>query len=570
MIKFKEKLYVIGGLVNGAMLASIPIGMVQTHAQGQQAEEAAEEQARLQRKMNAQLKRIADSEDQNKGQEAAAVLQGQQAFSELSQDVGEDLSNGVKKAGNTVGGAVGGLTGAATGAVGGALAGKAAVAASNKFLGTTLSKGGRYGALAGTVMGGILGTQSGSSLFSERKGRVGSVLYSDINLTKSDIDSLARNSEKLQSIRKPGLPSQSVLASDLEQVTQRSFAAPGEIMKAGKGLWNVAMQHKGTLAKNIGVGAAMGLTGYGINKLANSDEEKGNSAKSTLTKIGLGTLGAVATGMALKKGVNYKLLGKGLGPNTTSGKVVKGVGSALTEGAGFGALIGGLPVAMKAMQENKMKEDTGGDNGDSTGKNGSSIGKKILTGTAIAAGTALGGYKLAKMGMLTKPLQKKAMGLSESIAKRTEPMKENILRKLGSEESVQARQDYLKSLEAKKNQASSVMTDPKTGKPVKTWMGEATNWNGATDGVVNQVTGILGGSGKAKTEGLIKDLKAQDSQYLQKTADWLKGHKKTAMAAAAIPGYAVTMGAWGLGEDMVKKPLKKLDPDAYKNEEEEE
>jgi hypothetical protein len=114
MIKFKKKTYSLG-LVNGLMLASMPVSMVQAHNQGVQAEEAAEEQARLQKKMNAQLKRIADSEDQNKGQEAAAVLQGQgqQAFSELSQDVGEDLSNGVKKAGNTVGGAVGGLTGAA-------------------------------------------------------------------------------------------------------------------------------------------------------------------------------------------------------------------------------------------------------------------------------------------------------------------------------------------------------------------------------------------------------------------------------------------------------------------------
>lgn len=557
MIKFKEKIYVlpaaVAGLANGAMIASLPIGMVQSHIQGKQAEEAAEEQARLQKKMNAQLKRIADSEDQNKGQEAAAVLQGQQAFSDLSQDVGEDLSNGVKKAGNTIGGAVGGVTGAAGGAIGGALAGKAAVAASNKFLGTTLSKGGRYGALAGTIMGGVLGAQSGSSLFSERRGRVGSVLYSEVNISKSDIDTLSRNAERLQSIRKPGIPSQSVLATDLDQITQRSFAAAGELTKIGKGLWNVAKQHKGTVAEGLASGLAMGGAGYAANKIVNKDQDEGKSAKSTLTKIGLGTLGVLGTSMALKKGVNYKMIAKN---NKTLGNVIKRGASAAQVGAGFGGLMAAVPLMTKMSQESQMKADTAGDQE----KKGSGLGKKLLLGGALAAGAAIGGGKLIQKFGPNTGLAKGITKFEKNIAGKVESGKESILRKIGNEDAVKARQEYKQSL-----------LDKKSATAENSWK-NAEDWNKRTDGVVSGVTGFLG-SGREKTQRLVEQIgeqgKTLGSDKLTKAADWLGNHKKTAMLAAVPAGYAATFGSWQLGEDLVKKPLKKLDPDAYRNEEEE-
>ena len=557
MIKFKEKIYVlpaaVTGLANGAMIASLPIGMIQAHNQGKQAEEAAEEQARLQKKMNAQLKRIADSEDQNKGQEAAAVLQGQQTFSDLSQDVGEDLSNGVKKAGNTVGGAVGGLTGAATGAVGGALAGKAAVAASNKFLGTTLAKGGRYGALAGTVMGGILGAQSGSSLFSERRGRTGSVLYSDINITRSDIDTLSRNAERLQSIKKPGIPSQSVLATDLDQITQRSFAAAGELTKIGKGLWNVAKQHKGTVAEGLASGLAMGGAGYAANKIINKDQDEGKSAKSTLAKIGIGTLGVLGTSMALKKGVNYKMIAKN---NKTLGNVIKRGASAAQVGAGFGGLMTAVPLMTKMSQESQMKADTAGDQE----KKGSGLGKKLLIGGALAAGAAVGGGKLIQKFGPNTGLAKGITKFEKNIAGKVESGKESILRKIGNEDAVKARQEYKQSL-----------LDKKSATAENSWK-NAEDWNKRTDGVVSGATQLMG-SGREKTQRLVEQIKEQGdalgSKNLTNAAKWLEGHKKTAMLAAVPAGYAATFGSWQLGEDLVKKPLKKLDPGAYRNEEEE-
>ncbi len=549
MITFKEKTYALG-LVNGLMLASMPVSMVQAHNQGKQAEEAAEEQARLQKKMNAQLKRIADSEDPNKGQEAAAVLQGQQAFSDLSQDVGEDLSNGVKKAGNTVGGAVGGVTGAAGGAIGGALAGKAAVAASNKFLGTTLSKGGRYGALAGTIMGGILGAQGGSSLFSER--RVGSVLYSEVNISKSDIDTLSRNAERLQSIRKPGIPSQSVLATDLDQITQRSFAAAGELTKIGKGLWNVAKQHKGTVAEGLASGLAMGGAGYAANKIINKDQDEGKSAKSTLAKIGIGTLGVLGTSMALKKGVNYKMIAKN---NKTLGNVIKRGASAAQIGAGFGGLMTAVPLMTKMSQESQMKADTGDQE-----KKGSGLGKKLLIGGALTAGAVLGGGKLIQKFGPNTGIAKGITKFEKNIAGKIESGKESILRKIGNEDAVKARQEYKQSLLNKKGATAE-----------NSWK-NSDDWNKRTDGVVSGITNFIG-SGREKTQRLVEQIgeqgKALGSENLTKAADWLKNHKKTAMLAAAPAGYAATFGTWQLGEDLVKKPLKKLDPGAYRNEEEE-
>lgn len=70
------------------------------------------------------------------------------------------------------------------------------------------------------------------------------------------------------------------------------------------------------------------------------------------------------------------------------------------------------------------------------------------------------------------------------------------------------------------------------------------------------------GSGREKTQRLVEQIKEQGdalgSKNLTNAAKWLEGHKKTAMLAAVPAGYAATFGSWQLGEDLVKKPLKKL------------
>jgi hypothetical protein len=43
----------------------------------------------------------------------------------------------------------------------------------------------------------------------------------------------------------------------------------------------------------------------------------------------------------------------------------------------------------------------------------------------------------------------------------------------------------------------------------------------------------------------------------------MKTHKKTALLGAAVPGYMATMGSWQKGEDLTNKALKKIDPKAF-------
>ncbi len=500
MIVFKEKQYVLpalGTIANTAMIGGTGIGILQSHNQGVEAERQAEESQRLQKRMNKELERIADSGDPQKGQQAAAVLQGQTAFS-VAEDVGEDAGNGIKKAGNIVGGTagsiLGGVGGAATGAGGMALANKMA---GKKMMGA--GKAGLIGAGVGLIGGSVMGGASGSSIFS-----------------------------------------------------QKSYAAASELVKAGKGLWNVTKMHKGTIAEGLGAGVIMGGTGYLADKAIQKDKENGTD--SALKKIGLGAAGAVLGGMALKKGANYKLLGDKAFRNR---KAIGRAASALQIGAGFGGAMTAMPLAMQKSQESQMKSETGGQK-----DQGSGLGKKVLLGAGLTAGLALGGYKAAKAGWLTKGLKGKA----EALGNKLEGAKESILAKSWKgQEAVEARRAIKSEANATKNPKYTNPTffekDAVTGK---------TNYgklNKPGETILDKTTAFMGG-GTQKTQKLADQLKSQDSQYLQKAGDFMKNHKKTALAAAAVPGYAAMMGTWDAGERATKKVLKSVDPNAYKNEDE--
>jgi hypothetical protein len=296
----------------------------------------------------------------------------------------------------------------------------------------------------------------------------------------------------------------------------------------------------------------MGGAGYAANKIINKDQDEGKSAKSTLAKIGIGTLGVLGTSMALKKGVNYKMIAKN---NKTLGNVIKRGASAAQIGAGFGGLMTAVPLMTKMSQESQMKADTGDQE-----KKGSGLGKKLLIGGALTAGAVLGGGKLIQKFGPNTGIAKGITKFEKNIAGKVESGKESILRKIGNEDAVKARQEYKQSLLNKKGATAE-----------NSWK-NSDDWNKRTDGVVSGITNFIG-SGREKTQRLVEQIgeqgKALGSENLTKAADWLKNHKKTAMLAAAPAGYAATFGTWQLGEDLVKKPLKKLDPGAYRNEEEE-
>jgi hypothetical protein len=528
MIKFKEKLYFWPAAL---MVGTTGVSMAQSSAQASDAERQAEESQRLQKKMNKELARIADSGDPAKGQQAAAVLQGQ-AFSDVANDVGEDLSNGVKKAGNAIGGAAGTVTGGAVGSVLGAGASMAGAGLYNKYAvgdaaknatkgatttatkalipatttatttaakgATTAAKGataginkigigkaGKYGAIAGLIGGSILGGQSGSSLFS-----------------------------------------------------QKSFAAGSELIKAGKGLWKVAGQHKGTIAEGLAAGAVMGGAGYAANKMIQSDEKNGTN--NSLGKIATLGAGAVLGGMALKKGANWGAFGK------NGARYAKRAGSALQIGGGFGAGMAAIPAITKSQQQQAMAEDTGGGQ---KKKSGMGTTTKVLLGAGLALGAAKGGHMLAKSGKLgfTGGQRDAAKKVAENISDKISTFKDTALRKAGMDKLAEGRLKY--------NEAQKMAkTNPKYENPE--FMKSPGEY------LLDKTTAFLG-SGTQKTQRLADQLKATDSKILQDTGKFMNKYKKTALVGAAVPGYMATMGTWQKGEDLTNKALKKIDPKAF-------
>jgi hypothetical protein len=433
--------------------------------------------------MNKELARIADSGDPAKGQQAAAVLQGQ-AFSDVANDVGEDLSNGVKKAGNAIGGAAGTVTGGAVGSVLGAGASMAGAKLTNKFAGTKvgMGKAGLVGMAAGALGGSILGGQKGSSLFS-----------------------------------------------------QKSFAGTTELVKAGKGLLKVAGQHKGTIAEGLAAGAIMGSTGYAANKAIQSDEKNGTN--NSLGKIAALGTGAILGGMALKKGANWGAFGK-------NANIAKRAGSALQIGGGFGAGMAAVPAITKSQQQQAMIEETGGGK-----KSGMGTATKVLLGAGLALGAAKGGHMLAKSGRLGFNESQKlaAKKGAENISKEINSFKDAAIRKVGGENLANNR---LKYNEAQK----TAKTDPKYKNPKFK--------ESPAETALDKVTSFMGG-GTQKTQKLADQLKATDSSILQKTGNFMKNHKKTALLGASVPGYMATMGSWTKGEKLTTDALKKIDPKAF-------
>ena len=524
MIVFKEKLYfapiaAMGGWGNvGLMGGTTALSMGQAHFQGKDAEKQAEESQRLQKKMNKELARIADSGDPAKGQQAAAILQGQ-TFSDVADDVGEDLGNGIKKAGNAIGGAAGTVTGAAVGSVLGAGVGMAGAGLYNKYAvgdaaknatkgattatanaakGATTTaakgaatsinrvgiwKGAKYGTIAGLIGGSILGGQSGSSLFS-----------------------------------------------------QKSFAAGSELANLGKGLWKVAGQHKGTIAENLAAGVVMGGTGYAANKMIKSDEENGTN--NSLGKIAALGTGLVLGGMALKKGANWGAFGK------DGARYARRAGDALKTGGGFGAVLAGIPAITKSQQQQNMVDDTG--NGEQKKKSGMGTATKVLLGTGLALGAAKGGHMAAKAGWFGKPGRR----LANDISKKIETTKDSIVRNIGGDNIAKNRQIY--------NETQKTLKEtPKYKNPeFKDSPGEY---------ILDKVTAGLAGGGTQRTQKLADQLKATDSSTLQKVGDFMKDpkHRKAALLVAAVPGYVATMDMWQKGEDATSGILKKFDPKAF-------
>jgi hypothetical protein len=494
MIKFKEKRYAaflapiisaLGGtgaaVTTGAMVGTTGLSMAQAHKQGKEAEKQAEESQRLQKQMNKQLARIADSEDPNKAQQAAAVLQGQ-AFSDVASDVGEDLGNGMKKAGNAIGGAAGAVTGGAVGSVLGAGAGMTGAKLANKFAGTKIGMGkaGLIGMAAGTLGGSILGGQKGSSLFS-----------------------------------------------------QKSFAAGTELIKAGKGLLKVAGQHKGTVAEGLAAGAVMGGAGYAANKAIKSDEKNGTS--SGLKKIAIGAGGALLGATALKKGANWGAFGK-------YGSAVKRAASATQTGVTFGAGMAAAPEMLKRSQAKQMQEDTGG--GQEKSGMGTATKVLLGAGLALGAakgGHMLA--KSGKLGF--KESQRlAAKRAAEGISNKIETLKDAAVRKLpGGESLAQGRLKYNEAQKTTKVAGPKYKNPKFKEAPLETTLDKVTGFFGGGTQKTQKLADQLKATDSKTLQGVGDFMKnhkktallgAAVPGYMATMGSWTKGEELTTGALKKI------------------------------------
>ena len=82
---------------------------------------------------------------------------------------------------------------------------------------------------------------------------------------------------------------------------------------------------------------------------------------------------------------------------------------------------------------------------------------------------------------------------------------------------------------------------------------------------------VLGSFGVTNTKAVQDTAKnlstSARSKTMQKFGQWAQNHKTAANMVALVPGTALGMGAFGLAEKAVKKPMKAVDPDAYKYQE---
>jgi hypothetical protein len=171
-------------------------------------------------------------------------------------------------------------------------------------------------------------------------------------------------------------------------------------------------------------------------------------------------------------------------------------------------------------------------------------------GAGLALGAAKGGHMLAKSGKLgftgaQKAATKKA---AENISKKIESFKDAAVKKVGGENLAQGRLKYNEA------QKTTKVAGPKYKNPK---FKEA-----PLETTLDKVTGFFGG-GTQKTQKLADQLKATDSGVLQKTGEFMKNHKKTALLGASVPGYMATMGSWTKGEELTTGALKKIDPKAF-------
>lgn len=326
---------------------------------------------------------------------------------------------------------------------------------------------------------------------------------------------------------------------------RRLYAVPGGMIKNLGGLAKDVWVNNGSNMKNVmKMGAGIAASGYVGNRLVRSlkDHDEGNDKKTgNFLKKAVITTGTVGTGiLAAKKGMLGKsaqsFMTKGIGGKalSTAKEVVKDNISPIARNAKTGklgfngsgalglALGAGMPIvsylAQKKAQNNMAQES------ENAGQQQYSVGKELLEKTAEKV-IRNPKKTITEINSLTSNnSQQKQFGVGEAII----------------------------------NAGKLAIHNPKR----------------FVTGGISKATGFLSMTGKGGTtavqngfQNLSKIGQKSGNVYTQKLANW--GIKNPNMANLAVAGTALGAGkiAMDVGTKAVETPMKAIDKDAYKDQE---
>ena len=282
------------------------------------------------------------------------------------------------------------------------------------------------------------------------------------------------------------------------------------ITTAIKDLWNAGkgVGVKKSLVSGVKFGLGTGAAAYGANKIISHDmkksgldiDETGNLVQKQKSYTSSASTAQKATETAAKKS------GKGVFKNV-GGKILGPTTVAAFEAPRVFGYFGEKKALMNQVQgtqaPGEMQQQSYSNTEEDTRRKGSGIGKKLAIGAGIVGtvGTAALGFAGARRGWFGKTIQNK----------------------------------------------------PFFQTPGKTISGGILN--GLSFNTLNT----------EKVQGIAKNLSTNaKSDTMRKVGNWAQNHRALAKTALIIPGAVAGNAAFGLGEKIVKKPMEKIDPDAYK------
>jgi hypothetical protein len=359
--------------------------------------------------------------------------------------------------------------------------------------------------------------------------------------------------------------------------------------------------HGSGLKKAAGIGASFAGLGYIGNRAAQSwkDHDEGNDGKTgkALAKIA-GTAAVVGGGvLAAKKGVLGKTAQNFMSKEGTGGKALSSLGKAvnpIVRDDKTGAIKGkatlgkvamngffaGMPVLGYAAQRGQEKEQSEAQANYSE-KEGSGIGKKILSGLAVA-GTVAGGVYGARKGVFGAGAQKavgnklaqagsflgkygatKGVGerliksgsdaFGQGSAKKLADLQANAFGK-GTGVQMSAEQIQKKAQEIAARRSKMAMETPASlKKGASETIGGAMNWFG--------MMGTKSGTGAVQNTA--NRLASSKNEISKSVGEWMQKNPNAANIGAGAAAMAGGLGAMSVGEKAVKAVTKTVDKGAY-------